>query len=143
MSELSEIGERDSIEAARASSPRAFGLLVTGVLLVVGLGPLLHRGAPNGWLIALGALSLALSLAEPRVFAWPARVWQRFGEILSRIIGPVTLALAFFLVFVPIGCVSRLLGRRILRLEFDRSASSYWIQRDPPGPPGETLRNQF
>ena len=143
MSDLSEIGERDSIEAARASSPRAFGLLVTVVLLLIGLEPLLHRGTPNGWLIALGALSLALSLAAPRIFAWPARVWQKFGEILSRIIGPVTLALAFFLVFVPIGWVSRLAGRRILHLEFDRSASSYWIQRDPPGPPGETLKNQF
>ena len=123
MSDLSEIGERDSIEAARTSSPRAFGLLVTGVLLLVGLAPLLHHGAPNGWLIWLGALSLALLLAEPRVFTWPARVWQKFGEILSRIVGPVTLALAFFLVFVPIGWVSRLAGRRILRLAFDRNAS--------------------
>jgi hypothetical protein len=30
-----------------------------------------------------------------------------------------------------------------LRLRFDPSAESYWIERVPPGPAPETIKNQF
>jgi hypothetical protein len=30
-----------------------------------------------------------------------------------------------------------------MRRKFERDAASYWIDRSPPGPPPESLRDQF
>jgi hypothetical protein len=49
----------------------------------------------------------------------------------------------FFLVFVPAGFISRLLGKDPLRLKLEPNAESYWILRDPPGPAPDSMRNQF
>jgi ABC-type uncharacterized transport system permease subunit len=55
---------------------------------------------------------------------------------------PVVMAALFFLVFTPMGLLLRLLGKDPLRLR--RSAdATYWIERKPPGPPPETMANQF
>ena len=43
----------------------------------------------------------------------------------------------------PIGLLMRLFGKNPLRLKFDRVAHSYWIERNPPGPAGATMKNQF
>jgi len=39
--------------------------------------------------------------------------------------------------------VMRLLGKRPLKLEFNPGAETYWIERTPPGPAPETMKNQF
>ena len=39
--------------------------------------------------------------------------------------------------------VMRLFGKDFLRLRLDRGAKSYWIVRTPPGPPPQSMRNQF
>ena len=36
-----------------------------------------------------------------------------------------------------------LLGKRPLSLSFDKSAKSYWIHRDPPGPEPDSMKRQF
>jgi hypothetical protein len=37
----------------------------------------------------------------------------------------------------------RLLGKDPLRLEWDASARTYWVERTPPGPAPETFVDQF
>jgi hypothetical protein len=37
----------------------------------------------------------------------------------------------------------RAFGKDFLRLRLDRTAKSYWIDRTPPGPPPQSMRNQF
>ena len=34
-------------------------------------------------------------------------------------------------------------GRDALRLKFDRAPASYWVEREPAGPAGDSLGNQF
>jgi hypothetical protein len=49
----------------------------------------------------------------------------------------------FYLVFTPAGLVMRLSGKDPLRLRLESDMKSYWIQRRPPGPPPETMAQQF
>jgi len=49
----------------------------------------------------------------------------------------------FFAVITPMAWIRRALGNDPLRLRFDREARTYWVDRQPPGPPPETLTNQF
>ena len=44
---------------------------------------------------------------------------------------------------MPIGLVMRAFGKDFLRLKLDRDAKSYWIDRSPPGPPPQSMKNQF
>jgi len=37
----------------------------------------------------------------------------------------------------------RLAGKDPLRLKLDSGANSYWIPRKPPGPPPDSMTNQF
>ena len=87
----------------------------------------------------LGLLALAAS-------SWLSpfnRIWTQVGIHLHRIVGTLVLAIVFFLVIAPTGLLMRAVGKDPLRLKFDKSAKSYWIDRAPPGPTAESLKNQF
>jgi len=56
---------------------------------------------------------------------------------------PQLLGLLFFVTIMPIGLVMRAFGKDFLRLKLDRNAKTYWIERAPPGPPPQSMRNQF
>jgi hypothetical protein len=53
------------------------------------------------------------------------------------------MGILFFLVITPAAILLRLFGKDPLRLHYDKSAASYWIPRDPPGPAPDTMANQF
>jgi hypothetical protein len=118
-------------------------LLFTVVFLLVGLWPLLRMAPPRWWAVALSVLCLVLALAWPAGLAPFNAAWMRLGAILHRIVSPLVLGMLFYLTVVPTGLVMRALGKDPLRLRFDRAAPSYWIERQPPGPAPDSLRNQF
>jgi len=49
----------------------------------------------------------------------------------------------FFLAVTPTALIMRLSRKDPLRLRFDRNAESYWMNREPPGPAPDSLKNQF
>ena len=53
------------------------------------------------------------------------------------------MALLFITTVMPTGLALRILGKDPLTKGFDKTASSYWINRSPPGPSPETMKNQF
>ncbi len=126
-----DLGRND---APKPSSDRGFGLVFAAVFAVVALWPILGAEAPRLWALALAAAFLAVALAAPRRLAPLNRLWTRFGLLLSRVMNPLVLGLLFFVVVTPMGLVMRALGKDPLRRRLDRSAASYWIRRDPPGP---------
>jgi hypothetical protein len=130
-------------EEVRGSSDRAFGIVFAVVFALIGLLPLAFGGGGRVWALAVGAAFLAVALAFPRVLAPLNRLWLRFGLLLHRIVSPLVLGIMFFLVVTPMGLLMRALGKDLLRLKFDERSSSYWIERVPPGPPPESLKDQF
>jgi predicted membrane metal-binding protein len=125
------------------SSDRSFGLTVAAFLAIVaGLG--WWRGGERWpyWLAAAGAFAL-VALTLPRLLAPLNRVWTRLGLLLFRVVNPIVMFVLYAVTIVPIGLLMRLAGRDPLRLRFDRSAASYWIPREPPGPAPESMKNQF
>jgi hypothetical protein len=95
------------------------------------------------WSVTVSAIFLAIALLRPVLLAPLNRLWTRFALLLHRIVSPVVLGIMFFAVITPMGWLQRAVGRDPLRLRFDREARSYWVNREPPGPPPETLDNQF
>jgi Saxitoxin biosynthesis operon protein SxtJ len=129
--------------SAPAGSERGFGFVFATVFALVGAWPAWFGGAPRWWALALGAAFLLAALLAPRILRPLNGAWLAFGRLLHRVVSPLVLGMLFYFTVVPTGVVMRLLGKDPLRLRFDRAARSYWLERKPPGPPPESLHNQF
>ena len=127
----------------KESSDRSFGVVFAAVFALIGLWPLLGGGGARWWALATAVAFAVVALAAPRLLRLPNALWQKLGRALNRVVSPLVIGLVFFTAVVPTGLMMRLFGKDPLRLRFDREATSYWIERRPPGPPGDTMPNQF
>jgi hypothetical protein len=134
----------DRREEIKSSSDRAFGFVFTVVFALVAVWPwIFGTGGVRFWAAGVAAALLIVSFAYPRILAPANRLWMRFGLLLHRVMNPVVMGLIFFLTVTPTAVIFRLLGKDPLRLKLDRQAKTYWIDRTPPGPPPETMSQQF
>jgi predicted membrane metal-binding protein len=122
---------------------RQFGLVFTAVFGVIGAWPLLGGRPVRWWSLGLAAAFLLAALVAPRILAPLNQIWLRFGLLLHKCVSPIILGLVFFSTVTPIGFLLRWLGKDPLRLRFDPDATTYWIERRPPGPAGRSMPNQF
>lgn len=127
----------------RGSSDRSFGLVFTAFFAIVGLVPLWSSRPVRWWACAVGVVFLLTAWLRPAALGPLNRVWLEVGRLISRITSPIVLGILFYGVFTPYGWAMRLLGGDRLHLRFDREASSYWIPRQPPGPPPDSMSRQF
>ena len=125
------------------SSDRAFGLVFTGVFFVIAVWPLFHGEALRWWASGLAAVFALAALVKPALLAGLNRLWIKLGVLLGKVVSPIALGILFYGVFTPLGALIRLTGKDPLRLKFDPDADSYWIPRKPPGPPPDSMTNQF
>ena len=95
------------------------------------------------WMVGLAVVFGVAALLVPRVLRPLNAAWTRLGILLGRVITPAVLLVLFVLAFVPLGFLLRLRGFRPLRLEFAPEDTTYWLDRDPPGPEPETMARQF
>src|SRR4029077_4175934 len=124
-------------------SERAFGLVFAAVFLLVSLWPLISRLPPRWWALAVAVAFAACAWLAPQLLAPLNRLWFRFGELLHRIVSPVALGVIYFGAITPYAMVMRLFGRDELLLRKGPAGPSYWVRREPPGPPPDSFRNQF
>ena len=126
-----------------SSSDRSFGLVFAGFFALLAAYGWWH--ASGRWPLYLGIAGVFLlaALVWPNVLKPLNRLWTKLGYVLGRIVSPLVLGLIFFVVMTPLGLLMRLLRKDTLRLRGNPGAGSYWIVRQPPGPPGETMRDQF
>jgi saxitoxin biosynthesis operon SxtJ-like protein len=121
---------------------RSFGLLVGGIFALIGI--LSYWFGRRGWhlwpLIAAAVLTVP-ALVAPRLLAPIHRGWMRLAEVLAWVNTRIILALAFFLMFTPIGLVRRWVAGDTLNLGFDRNAVSYRTTR--PARPSSHMNHQF
>jgi predicted membrane metal-binding protein len=129
--------------SAKIGSERSFGLVFAAVFLLAALWPLLDRASPRWWSIGVAAAFALCAWFAPRVLAPLNLVWFRFGELLHRIVSPIALGAIFFGVITPFALVMRAFKRDALLLHKRSARPSYWVRREPPGPPPDSFHNQF
>ena len=127
----------------KTSSSRSFGLVFGGAFALLGFWSWYKAG--SWWPVhaAVSVVFTLLALVRPALLAGPNRMWTRLGLLLSRIVNPIVMGLIFFVMFTPIAVILRMRGKDLLRIKFDKEASSYWIPRDPPGPAPDSMKEQF
>jgi len=136
-----EFGGR--VASTESSSDRSFGLVFAAFFAILAAYNWWHQRAIWPLYLAVAVAFLAVALLWPNALAPANRLWTKLGHILGMIVSPIVLSLMFFLVVTPTGLLMRLLGKDPLRLRRDSGAGSYWIVRRPPGPPGDSMGEQF
>src|SRR5262245_10901846 len=130
-------------ENVKPSSDRSFGLVIAAVFLIITFWPLIRGESIRWWALAVAAVFTALALLWTAALAPLNKWWTKLAVLLYRVVSPIVLGLLFYVTVTPIALLVRLLGKDPLRLRRDPDAASYWIERTPPGPPPESMKNQF
>jgi len=130
-------------EEHKTPSNRNFGFTITIAFVVIGALPLLRHSGVRWWAWIVAALFGAVTALRPQSLTMLNRWWLMLGLLLGRIVSPIAMAILFFLVITPIGIMMRAFGKASMRAQFDPKMSSYWVPRNPPGPPPDSLNNQF
>lgn len=132
------------MSAPQLPSDRRFGLLFVVVCALLAV-----YGAHKGWLNLVVSIFVAASvgfalatLFVPKALRPLNFAWFKLGELMGKIVSPLVLGIIFYLLITPVGLVGRLFGRDELKLKRGQE-QSYWIKRDPPGPSGESFKNQY
>jgi Saxitoxin biosynthesis operon protein SxtJ len=124
-------------------SERSFAHVFAVVFALIGLVPLAYGGGVRFWSVVVAAVILMLGYLAPAALRPFNSVWFKFGMLLHAIVNPLVLGAMFFLALTPMALVMRLFGKRFLKMNFDTSATTYWINRTPPGPTAQSARQQF
>lgn len=115
---------------------RRQGLLM-GVVLALLLGlilPLL-RGKPYAaWPFVAGALVASVALVFPRVWRPFYQLWLMVGHVLGWINTRLILGLVYFILFVPVGLVLKIIGHDPLARSIKKRAETYRVSSRPAKP---------
>jgi len=125
----------------KISSNRSFGLLFFIVFFIIAFWS--FRGNIEQikiWSISLSIIFLILGLINSKLLTPLNKSWHYLGIILGIIVSPIVMGLIYFLVVSPIGFIMRLIGKDLLKLKYDKSIKSYWINKEKLK---STMKNQF
>lgn len=132
-----------SEEAAVPGSDRSFGMVMATAFALLTLINMWHLGRAWPWTGALATVFFVLSWLCPSALRPLNWIWFKFGLLLHKVVNPIVMALVFFGTVFPTGIIMRALSKDPLRLKWNPDASSYWIERRPPGPAPESMKDQF
>jgi hypothetical protein len=132
-----------SFRKVTIGSNRKFGVTVGLLLWLLAVSPLIHHHSPRWWLLAVAIALLGAGLFFPGSLTPLNRAWFKLGLALNIVISPIVMGLLFYGAVVPVGWFLRKKGEDLLCLKLDPDAATYWIDREPPGPPPGTLMKQF
>jgi predicted membrane metal-binding protein len=124
----------------KISSNRSFGLLFFIVFLAISLWPLKSQEDLRLWALILALIFFILGILNSRFLTPLNKLWMKFGFLLGSIVSPLVMGVVFFMVVTPVGLIMRFLGKDLLRMKKNKSASTYWISREKEN---STMKRQF
>ena len=109
---------------------RKFGITIGLVLSLISAFLCWSAKAGDLYVLGVGLLLIVLGLLIPQVLKYVYVAWMVFSVVLGFFMSRVLLSLLFFLLFAPVGMITRLLGKDLLKEKWDKNTKSYWIKRE-------------
>lgn len=83
-------------------------------------------------LAVVGAVIAVVSWVVPKLIA-PLFIGLMLITVpIGMVVSEVAMLLIYLMVFLPIGCCFKLIGRDRLQIRLDRDASTYWQSKQQP-----------
>ena len=109
---------------------RNFGIVFFIIFLLISVWPIINgQSSIRFWSLVISIIFLILGILNSKLLSPLNFAWMKFGEMLGKIIAPIIMSLIFFTVITPIGLLTRLTGKALLKLKFSKK-NSYWIKRN-------------
>jgi len=124
----------------KISSNRSFGFLFFVVFFAISFWPLKSQGDLRLWAFILSLVFLVLGVLNSKLLTPFNKLWFKFGILLGSIVSPIVMGAVFFIVVTPVGLIMRFLGKDLLRINKNKTISTYWINRDKQK---TTMKKQF
>lgn len=123
---------------------RNFGFFFSGVFSLLSAYSAFQGGEPSKIysFLVVGVVFGLVAVVAPEVLSPFNIAWMKLGDLMSKIVSPLVLSIIFFALIAPVALATRLFGRDELRLKKIEN-NTYWIDRVPPGPVGDSFKNQF
>ena len=136
------IEEINNIKSEK-SDFRKFGITI-GIILIMLAGFLFWKEKESSQIfLTVGIVLFAFGIAIPVVLKPIYWIWMIFATILGWIMTRVILSLLFYIIFTPIGLISRLFGKQFIELKWDKTNSTYWFYRSRDVFEKEKYEKQF
>ncbi len=114
---------------------RKFGAIMAAGFAVIAAIAFWREHAPTWQVLAgISGFFLIFGLILPDVLRPIEFVWMKFAYILGTIMTFIIVTLTFFIVITPIGLLTRIAGKDLLSLKFNKNLPSYWVKTEPDGP---------
>lgn len=94
------------------------------------------------YFLGISVFFITIAIIYPKILGPLNKGWMKLGYFMGRMINPLVLGVIFYLFITPVAIVTRLFGRDELRLKRSNK-DSYWVDRIPAGPEGNSFNNQF
>ena len=115
-----------------------------GVILLVIAGFLFWKEKESFQIIlAIGITLFIAGIVKPNILKPVYWMWMVFATILGWVMTRVILSLLFFLMFTPIGLISRLFGKQFLGLKWKPFHQAVAEWRDHSATSPKTIRFQW
>ena len=134
---------RSALTMLKLSPNQQFGAMFTALFAVLAAVSYIRGGSFYAWFAGLSGLTALVTLLRPQSLGGLHAAWMRLAALLNRIVSPLVLAAMFFVILTPVGLLRRMFGHDSMRRKFEHAAHSYWIAREPPNSPSDSMRNQF
>ncbi len=116
-------------------SLREFGL-VTGGMLTLVFGLLLpwiwNADSWPIWPWIVAAILSLIALTMPHILQPVYHWWMKLAHILGWINTRILLSIVFFVIFLPVGIILRLLGKDPMARKLDQDLNSYRVESKSP-----------
>jgi len=115
---------------------KKFGLTMALICFLFSLVGIWKNGTLTGLSLALCVCTLifiALALVAPVKLKAFERFWMALAEKINKVITPIILTIAFYVLITPLGLLLKLMGKDILALKIDKSRTTYWEEVDQAG----------
>lgn len=94
------------------------------------------------WVVPVVLVLLVLALVSPGSLYWPYRSWMLLASVLNFLNTRLIMAIAYYLLIVPIGLVMKSIGKLQYTRRPSTHTSSYWVSRDT-SPAKNNLKEPF
>lgn len=107
-----------------------FALLIGGLIAVIGFVTMFYKSAAYMYLIPFGFVFMLIGFILPVILKPIYFLWMTISVILGFISTRIILGVLFYIVITPISIITKLMGKDLLNIKFNKSESTYWIKRE-------------
>ena len=121
--------ENKSFFEVKQPSEKIFGLFFALIFLFISIYLFYIEKNYFYFTFFISLVLFTSSIFFSTILKIPNKLWNLIGNILNAIISPIIMFIIFLITFFPIGITLKLFRIDIIKIKYDNSLSTYWINR--------------